>query len=74
MALIVLDLMLPGMDGAEFRARQLQEPAYADIPVVVSSAATRAHLDLPALRAAAIVEKPFRASSVVEVVRRHARP
>jgi CheY-like chemotaxis protein len=36
---ILLDLAMPGMDGWDFRAAQLREPALADIPVVVMSAA-----------------------------------
>jgi CheY-like chemotaxis protein len=33
--LIVLDLAMPEMDGFEFRAAQLADPAIADIPVAV---------------------------------------
>lgn len=36
--LIILDLMMPGMDGETFRGQQLQRPALANIPVVVVSA------------------------------------
>ena len=35
---IVLDLMMPVMDGWEFRRRQLSQPGAADIPVIVVSA------------------------------------
>jgi CheY-like chemotaxis protein len=35
--LIILDLMMPGMNGQQFREAQLQNPALADIPVVVLS-------------------------------------
>jgi len=35
---IVLDLMMPGMDGWMFRETQLQTPALAGIPVIVTSA------------------------------------
>src|SRR4051794_30084130 len=35
---IVLDLMMPVMDGWEFRRRQLSHPRVADIPVIVVSA------------------------------------
>lgn len=34
---IVLDLLLPGEDGWEFRARQKRDPRVADIPVVALS-------------------------------------
>jgi len=37
-SLILLDLMMPVMDGREFRERQLENPALADIPVIVISA------------------------------------
>jgi CheY-like chemotaxis protein len=35
--LILLDLMMPGMDGQQFREAQLRNPALAEIPVVVLS-------------------------------------
>ncbi len=37
-SLILLDLMMPVMDGYEFRRRQLQDAGLASIPVVVLSA------------------------------------
>jgi CheY-like chemotaxis protein len=36
--LILLDLMMPVMDGWEFRDRQRQDPELADIPILVVSA------------------------------------
>jgi CheY-like chemotaxis protein len=36
--LILLDLMMPVMDGWQFRRAQLQNPALAGVPVVVISA------------------------------------
>jgi CheY-like chemotaxis protein len=41
--LILLDLMMPVMNGTEFRAHQRRDPQLADIPVVLMSAG--AHLD-----------------------------
>lgn len=35
--LIILDLMMPGMTGPQFRAAQLRDPALAAIPVLVLS-------------------------------------
>ena len=35
---ILLDLMMPEMDGAEFRRHQLADPTLAKIPVIVISA------------------------------------
>jgi CheY-like chemotaxis protein len=40
--LILLDLMMPLMDGWQFRAAQTADPTLADIPVVVLSA----HVDV----------------------------
>ena len=36
---ILLDLMMPGMDGFEMRARMIADPSLADIPVVVVTGA-----------------------------------
>jgi CheY-like chemotaxis protein len=38
-AMVLLDLMMPGMNGEEFRAAQLADPALASVPVVVLSGA-----------------------------------
>ncbi len=35
---IILDLMMPGMDGAEFRSAQLGDARIANIPVILYSA------------------------------------
>lgn len=37
-ALILLDLMMPVMDGRQFREAQRRDPALADVPVVLLSA------------------------------------
>jgi CheY-like chemotaxis protein len=37
-ALILLDLMMPGMSGWEFRDEQLRDPVLRDVPVVVITA------------------------------------
>jgi len=39
--LIILDLIMPRMDGWQFRAEQKKDPALAKCPVVVLSASTR---------------------------------
>src|SRR5687767_13413016 len=36
--LILLDLTMPGMNGMEFRRRQLATPAWASVPVIIVSA------------------------------------
>src|SRR5215831_14973272 len=37
-AVILLDLMMPGMDGWDFRSEQMRDPELAAVPVVVVSA------------------------------------
>jgi CheY-like chemotaxis protein len=55
---ILLDLMMPVMDGYEFRARQLADPAVADVPCVVVSADTKANQRMAELRPKALLGKP----------------
>ena len=57
-ALILLDLMMPVMDGWEFRKAQLGEPALAAIPVVLISAHDEVARAGTALHAAGVVRKP----------------
>jgi CheY-like chemotaxis protein len=56
--LILLDLMMPVMDGWEFRKAQLREPALAAIPVVLISAHDEVARAGDTLRAAGVVRKP----------------
>lgn len=66
--LILLDLMMPVMNGWQFRDEQVHDPTLADIPVVVVSAAT----DLPTratdLHASAYVRKPLRLNQLLDAV------
>jgi CheY-like chemotaxis protein len=57
--LILLDVMMPAMDGAEFRLAQQQDPQLATIPVVVMSAAENLPPQTPPLTADAYVPKPI---------------
>jgi CheY-like chemotaxis protein len=56
---ILLDLMMPVMDGWQFRRELLQNPALADIPVLIISAVP-AHMQRPGeLGARRVFSKPF---------------
>jgi CheY-like chemotaxis protein len=57
--MILLDLMLPSMDGAQFRAAQLRDRSLAWIPVVVVSAAEDARERARAFRARSVLQKPL---------------
>ncbi|HZL20755.1 MAG TPA: response regulator [Polyangia bacterium] len=58
-AAIVLDLMMPVMDGWEFRSLQESHYEWASIPVVVISADTDAKDKSSALRPIACLRKPL---------------
>lgn len=65
---ILLDLMMPIMDGASFRANQLKDPQLSGIPVaVITAAGPRAASGVPA---EAVLAKPLRVESVLDVVSR----
>ena len=56
---ILLDLMLPGVAGTEFRRIQLRDRSLAWIPVIVISAALDGERVARELGAAAFVQKPL---------------
>jgi len=66
----LLDLMMPEMDGLQFRAEQLRDPRLSRIPVVVVSAdrmiAEKAH----ELGVWGYVVKPLKPEQLVSVVER----
>jgi CheY-like chemotaxis protein len=67
---ILLDLMMPVMDGADFRKAQLGDPQLKDIPVVVLTADDR-HRDIGrSLGAAAAFAKPFELGALLHVLER----
>jgi two-component system NtrC family sensor kinase len=65
---IILDLMLPVMDGWEFRVRQRADPRIAKIPVLAISADSSAKA--AAIDADAYLRKPFDVSSVLHEIDR----
>jgi len=67
-SLIVLDLMMPVMNGLEFRQRQLADPALSDIPVVVVTAYGRA-VDRHRFSGAEVLGKPIELERMLDVVR-----
>ena len=57
---VLLDLLMPGVDGWAFLRERRVQPALAALPVVVFSAAGREGLhDASALRATAVLPKPL---------------
>jgi CheY-like chemotaxis protein len=62
---ILLDLMMPGVDGFQFRQVQAGDPAIAKIPVVIMSASTDLQSNAKRLGAQAYLKKPFDDLAVV---------
>jgi len=69
--LILLDLMMPVMDGLEFRAEQTRDPAISHIPVVIVSARHDARTTASDLGAAACVGKPIDLDELATTVARN---
>lgn len=66
--LVLLDLMMPRMDGWQFRAAQLEDPKIANIPVIVMTAGR--NLDEAPVHVDEIVLKPLRFDALLEAVGR----
>jgi len=66
--LIVLDLMMPVMDGFAFRDEQLRRGLGHDVPVLVLSAVRNLDASADRLGAAACIAKPFRLEDVLASV------
>ena len=65
---ILLDLMMPIMDGWEFRRVQRGDPELADIPVVLLSADNRVQSVADELAAVSWLKKPVDLRSLLQVV------
>jgi len=68
--LVLLDLMMPNMDGRTFRAEQLRDPTLSPIPVIIVSALSDTGEDAEELQVAAHLTKPVPLEDLVEVVDR----
>jgi CheY-like chemotaxis protein len=65
--LILLDVMMPVLDGEEFRREQKRDPNLASIPVIVVSAASFAS----AVDAVHLVRKPFKVQELLNAIHDH---
>ncbi len=70
-ALILLDLMMPVMDGWEFRREQQRDPRLADVPVIVLSALDR--MRAGDIGEAAFMKKPLDFDRLIDLVRQFYR-
>jgi len=67
--LILLDLMMPVMDGWEFRRRQLADTRSAEIPVVVLSALDQTRA--ADIQGAAFLKKPLDFGRLIDLVHKY---
>lgn len=69
-ALILLDLMMPGMDGWDFRSEQMRDPRLASVPVVIVSASGFSSESIRTqFGPAAYVEKPIEKDVLLGAIR-----
>jgi CheY-like chemotaxis protein len=66
--MILLDLKMPGMDGAEFRMRQLADPRLAAIPVVGFTGLWNGEEFAHRLALASCLRKPVNLHKLLETV------
>jgi CheY-like chemotaxis protein len=69
--LIILDLMMPNMDGRAFRQAQMQDPGLRGIPVVVVSANRDVQNLIWGLDIKDHLPKPLDLDALLDVVREH---
>jgi DNA-binding response OmpR family regulator len=65
---IVLDLMMPVMDGATFLRQRQRVPALASVPVLVLSAHPKPDLLLDGLDVTVVLRKPYDLDELLEAV------
>jgi CheY-like chemotaxis protein len=70
--LMLLDLMMPGMDGIDFRRAQLADPALRDIPVIIISARPDIARQAAELGAEDFLRKPMSFEELLHVVQNRA--
>jgi CheY-like chemotaxis protein len=73
-SLILLDMMMPEMDGWRFRKEQQKLPELAAIPTVIVSAHGSVRDAALVLGAADYLRKPLRVDSLLEIAERYCRP
>lgn len=65
---ILLDLMMPGMNGRQFLQALRHDPAYANVPVLIMTAVHGLEVNLATLGASEVVEKPFNVDELLNKI------
>jgi CheY-like chemotaxis protein len=69
--LILIDLMMPVMDGYAFRTEQLKNSKWAAIPTVVMSAEANAKEKMKSYNITAFLSKPVELDTILKTVERY---
>ena len=72
-ALVILDLLMPGMDGFEFMARMRNNPDLTGIPVIVVSGVVQSGLLAGPHGVVPHLSKPFQIEKLLAYVRQFSR-
>jgi len=72
-SLVILDLLMPGMDGFEFMARLRNDPELTGIPVVVVSGVVQSGMLASPYGVVPHLSKPFEIDSLLSYVRRFSK-
>lgn len=65
--LVLLDLMMPGLDGWQFRREQLADKHLASVPTVLVTGSAAGRLEVERLHAAGYVQKPVTREQLIKV-------
>ena len=68
--LILIDLMMPVMDGYAFRTEQLKHDVWSKIPTVVMSAEANAKEKMKSFNISAFLSKPVELETILKTVSR----
>jgi CheY-like chemotaxis protein len=68
--LILIDLMMPVMDGYKFRQEQLKHAVWATIPTIVMSAESNAKEKMKDFNITAFLSKPVELDTILQTIAR----
>ena len=72
-SLILLDLMMPVMDGWELSATLKEDKLLTKIPIVVMSCLEKSEANASLLGAAGVLRKPLRLEKLIAIAAAHSR-
>lgn len=72
--LILLDLMMPKMDGSTFRKKQLEMPNAANIPVIILSGDNALSTKAANMKVAGFEQKPISLERLATLAAKYCRP